>query len=315
MSLFSRVKRFLVGDDGPTRKRGSPSVKENAKGTQEKAPGPRGVAKSIARALLAFRPPPSPRESTGKPTIARDWDGFPRKDAQFIERTPNAFLFGLILDRMVEANQAWLAVCRLKERLGHLDVARIADMKVNDLAAVLGRWRGEKSLHRFPPTMAKNLIFASRRLEKQYHGDASRIWSADPGAKAVRERLREFDGISVKLANMGVRLLVTNYGVKLSDWEDVDIAVDRHVARVFLRTGLLAGTPGRMVYRAAEVREEVTAAARRLSPEFPAALDDPGFFVGKEWCTAERAWCTDGNQPCPLARVCPRDRRTWSIKG
>jgi len=268
---------------------------------------------ALVDAMLAFVPPPTPRTTPGKPTLANDWEGFPRKDALFIERNPNALLFGVLMDRMMNANQAWLSACRLADRLGHFDVRRIATMELGTLAALLGRWQGQKSLHRFPPTTAKHLVAASQHLVKVYGGNASNIWSRDPGAKVVINRLLEFNGISDKLANMAVGILVKHYGVLLTGWENIDVAVDRHVARTFLRTGRVRGTPGQREYRVAEIRADVIAAARRLVPTFPGALDGPAFWVGQAWCNAGRAWCKDGQEPCPLSRVCPRDRRDWEI--
>ena len=156
-------------------------------------------------------------------------------------------------------------------------------------------------------------VLANDSLVGSYRAYAGNIWDNDPGAREVLRRLQEFEGISQKIAHMMTRLLITYYGVKLSDWDHVDVAVDRHVARVFVRTGLIAGTPDQSRYAVSEIRDAIIERARELFPAYPGALDELAFLVGKRWCTADHAYCHDGDEPCPLSSSCPRERRTWQI--
>lgn len=278
------------------------------------APRPRrpAGAHAIAAALLAHTPPPEPPKRPGKPDLSK-WSGLDPAVARFLERDPNAMLFGAIFDRMVLAETAWTAPYQLAGRLGHLDVRRIARTSPDALAKVIAANGGQKSLHRFPRIMAKAIVSASQRIVRDYGGRADAIWSPGTPVATVLQRLEAFEGISHKLAHMTVRLLAAYYGAHLTGWHDIDVAVDRHVARVFLRSGLVAGKPGKTEYTAAELRPAIVESARRLLPTFPGALDEPAFLVGKYWCTAQRAWCVDGKQPCPLAKVCPKLRTEWSI--
>lgn len=214
---------------------------------------------------------------------------------------------------MVNATTAWEGPYYLAQRLGHLDVDRIARMRPADLTIYVGNFRGARALHRFVGKTSEYLVRASERIVTDYGGTAANIWPAWSSAKTVLQRLLEFDGIGHKLANMATRLLVTYYGVPLTGWDEIDVAVDRHVARVFLRTGLVSGTPGKKRHSVAELRNDVIAVARLLRPAFPGALDEPAFFTGANWCTAGHAWCTDGARPCPLASACRKDRRDWEI--
>jgi hypothetical protein len=75
------------------------------------------------------------------------------------------------------------------------------------------------------------------------------------------------------------------------------------VKRVFRRAGL--------------VREptigDILAAAARLHPRYPGALDLPAWLIGQDWCRPRRPDC-EGNaredgRPCPLGRVCPKEAR------
>lgn len=268
---------------------------------------------AVAATMLAFSPPPKRTTRTTAPRLSA-WEGYPEDAAQFTERSPNAFLFGAIFDRMITANQAWQSPYRLAKRLGHLDVRKLAKMSPAVLERFIARSGDEKALHRFPPTMARALVSASKKLVAEYGGDAAQIWAPGTPAGVVVARLQEFDGISHKIANMTARLLVTYYGAHLTGWEEIDVAVDRHVARVFLRTGLVGGTAGETRYAAAALKTEIVEAAKRLSPSFPGALDEAAFVVGRGWCNSGRAWCEDGRQPCPLLAACPGKRRGWEIE-
>jgi endonuclease III len=177
-------------------------------------------------------------------------------------------------------------------------------MRKEDLAKYIRRNGDTPSLHRFPSVVAGKLIAASKLLLRKYKGNAINIWPNGESAAEVVRRLDEFEGIGQKLSRLTGRVLVEYLGVTLMDWQELDIAVDRHVARVFLRTGLVRRPPG--TYRVSELVEEVTARARALYPQFPGALDEPAVEIGMEWCTAEEAYCDWPEEPCPLCRSCPR---------
>jgi hypothetical protein len=89
--------------------------------------------------------------------------------------------------------------------------------------------------------------------------------------------------------------------------------MDRHVARVFMRSGLIAARKGQTQYSVSELREQIIARARELSPQYPAALDPPAFNTGMRWCTEREARCDDGSEPCPLSKVCTKRIRHYRI--
>ncbi len=187
---------------------------------------------------------------------------------------------------------------------------RLARTSEADLESAIRGRPGQGALQRFPLQTARSIKACAQTLVDSYRGDATNIWAKDPGARVVRDRLLEFRGISQKLANMMTCMLPSIYGVPLSGWSDIDIAVDRHVCRVFLRTGLIDGTPGRTRYPAASLVDAVIRSARRLHPSFPGALDGPAFDIGQTWCRSGGAACREG---CPLIGVCPRDRTHWEV--
>jgi uncharacterized HhH-GPD family protein len=226
---------------------------------------------------------------------------FVRSDAEH----SNALLFGVIADRMIPAERAWRVPYQLADRLGHFDVKRIAKMKPADLRAV---FETPTSLHRFNAAMAEAYIESAQHLVANHRGAAMNMWPPNVDAPTLLAELESLKGISHKLSAMTLQIIVRDLGVPVANISKVDIAVDRHVARVFLRTGLVGKAP-KKVYRVGEIREDVIAVARKSLPQFPGAIDLGAFLIGKASCTH-----TDPNCPhCPLNQVCPQDRRSWAI--
>jgi uncharacterized HhH-GPD family protein len=263
----------------------------------------------IVQTMLQFVNPP---DVTSRQTKAQHLDswGLSREVAGLILEDPNAFLIGSLFDYLIPFRKAWEAPLVLKRRLGHLDVARIAAMDVSALQQHIKGDNTGGSLHRFPRILAHRLVSACNRLVANYDGSAARIWEHGSSAAVVVARLEEFEGISQKLSNMMVRILGTWCGVQLTDWNRIDIAVDRHVERVFQRTGLVpVGSEA--------IKPLIIQAARSLCPDFPGKLDDPTFRVGEKWCRSDSPLCdasVDG-QICPLSKVCPRFRGSESVSG
>ena len=259
--------------------------------------------------MLRYSPCPQ-MKSVVKATNLDSW-GMSREVGNFLLQNPNALLFGAIFDYLIVAKKAWSAPFELYKRLGHIDPFRLAKMKESQLLPYFQRGKYGQALHRFPPTLTRRIISASRKLVKEYKGYASNIWPNGTHAGVIIERLEDFEGISQKISRMMCRLLGTYYGVSMTNWDKIDIAVDRHVARVFLRTGLINKPTG--IYSVAEVKVEVIQCARHLRPSFPGCLDEPAFDIGAYWCTAEKAYCDWNGDPCPIRIVC-RKRTSFNIK-
>lgn len=208
-------------------------------------------------------------------------------------RNPLGFLFGVIFDQSIRYEKAWKAPIELKKRLGHLDVRKIAKMRKSELEKVLrGRKDEEKSLHRFPEKLADWIIEASKLILSEYKGKAQNIWNDKPTAVELINRLREFKGIGQKKANMAAEILLGEYGIKIRGKEHIDVSYDRHVRRVFLRTGLIEK----------DSVEEVIKIARQLHPSYPAELDIPAWKIGMKFCHFKNPECNK----CPLRKVCPK---------
>ena len=261
-----------------------------------------GVDERIVRDMLRYSPCPD----VARPQRARNLDcwGVSREVGDLLLKDPNAVLLMSLFNYQIPYERALAAPFELRGRLGHLDPRRLAKMRQSDLLPFVRNGPHGKALHRFPPTLSKRIIAASRKLVEKYDGDASNIWPGGSRGSLVIQRLAEFEGISQKLSRLTTRLLGTYFGVRLTHWNEIDVAVDRHVARVFLRTGLVQRRRGS--YAVVAIRNEVIECARRLRPAFPGCLDDPAFAVGRDWCNAEAAYCDWEGEPCPLRRSCRR---------
>lgn len=267
----------------------------------------------IADEMLRYMPPPT----VGRRSSGRSFHGWEisAESKELYRQSPDAFLMAAILSKQIRGLQAYEIPFRLKQRMGHLDVRRIAKMHREELAGFLGPGRHGKALHRFYNTMSDQLIFDCALIVAKYGGCTSNIWKDVRDAGTVIARLQELKGVSQKISNMFVRSLVNDYGVSLEGWDRIDIAVDRHVARVFLRTGLVSSKKGQDRYHVSDIGDEVVARARELYPAYPAALDGPAFNVGYFWCTEKEARCDriDDRGPCPLSKVCTKRKRHYKI--
>ncbi len=240
----------------------------------------------IADALLEYRPPP-PIGSTGAGGLFDSME-ISEESKDLYNQSPDALLMAAILSKQIRGDQAYEIPYRLKVRMGHLDVRRIAKMSKQELAGYMGPGEHGKALHRFYNTMSDQLICDCRLIDEKYDGCAANIWKDERDAGTVIARLQELKGVSQKISNMFVRCLITDYGVSLEGWDKIDIPVDRHVARVFLRTGLVKPKKKQDGYHVSDLVDDVVARARELYPQYPAALDEPAFIVGYKWCNGKR---------------------------
>jgi uncharacterized HhH-GPD family protein len=131
---------------------------------------------------------------------------------------PNALLIGFVLDQQVTVQKAFSGPLALKQRLGHLDPARIAATEPEQLAAV---FRERPAIHRFPGTMAERVQALCATLAADYDGDGSRVWTEATNGKDLAKRLVALPGIGDMKVRALVATLVKRFGVKPPEWESV----------------------------------------------------------------------------------------------
>lgn len=205
----------------------------------------------------------------------------------FIKESPNAYLLGVIYNQGMSADHTWTIPEKLMGRLGHFDVQIMADTPIEVFEEAFGQ---SPALHRYKNTMASHTKRAAQLLVTKYGGNAQNIWNDKPDVETLYARLDEFKGMGPKKINMTIRALALFYGVELANPEKIDLPVDIHVRRVFLRTGIVDE----------DNAQQMIVAARSLNPSLPAELDLPAWLIGRRWCHATDPNCAE----CPLKDVC-----------
>ncbi len=131
---------------------------------------------------------------------------------------PLALLLGMLLDQQVPMEWAFTGPWTLKQRLGHLDAGKIAAMDVEDFVDVC---REKPAIHRFPKSMGERAHAVCEHVVERYDGDASRIWTEAPDAKALYDRLREVPGYGDEKTKIFVAILAKRFGHRPEGWEQV----------------------------------------------------------------------------------------------
>lgn len=127
-------------------------------------------------------------------------EGTATKDAeadQLLRDDPNAVLLGLLYDQRVLAETAFCGPLKLKQRLGHLDMARLAAMDRDAFADVFTQ---TPAVHRFTNKMVDTTQAVARTLTDAYGGCAGRIWGEGTCAE-VETRVRALPGFGPQKAS------------------------------------------------------------------------------------------------------------------
>jgi uncharacterized HhH-GPD family protein len=130
----------------------------------------------------------------------------------------NALLIGFALDQQVTVQKAFAGPFVLKQRLGHLDPARIAAMQPDDLDAV---FRDRPAIHRFPGAMAERVQSLCRDLAEHYDGDGSRVWTEATTGQDLARRIGSLPGFGDMKVRSLAATLIKQFGVKPPGWEQV----------------------------------------------------------------------------------------------
>jgi uncharacterized HhH-GPD family protein len=135
--------------------------------------------------------------------------GDPDEDA-FVSGDPVAALLGLLFDQRVRAEFAFTGPKRLHERLGHLDLARIAEM---DAGALAEQFAVQPAVHRFTNKMAEMTVTLAQHVTHEMDGDATRLWSDGADAETVSKRARKLPGFGAQKAHK-LRFVLHYFGLR-----------------------------------------------------------------------------------------------------
>jgi uncharacterized HhH-GPD family protein len=130
---------------------------------------------------------------------------------ELLASDPMALLVGFALDQQVSVQKAFSGPLALKERLGAIDAATLAEA---DLEPV---FRERPALHRFPGSMAKRVHDLAAHIRDHYDGDAARVWTDAADSRDLRANLEALPGFGeMKVKALGA-VLSKRFGLKQAD--------------------------------------------------------------------------------------------------
>jgi uncharacterized HhH-GPD family protein len=124
-----------------------------------------------------------------------------------IASDPMALLIGFALDQQVTVQKAFAGPLALRERLGTLDAATIADTELEPL------FREKPAIHRFPGSMAQRVHELAVYVRDRYGGDAARVWTEAADANSLHENLAALPGFGEMKVKSLSAVLAKRYGV------------------------------------------------------------------------------------------------------
>ena len=131
---------------------------------------------------------------------------------RLIAQDPLALLIGFELDQQVTLQKAFSGPWEIRQRLGHLDAARIAAADPEELADA---FRQRPAIHRFPASMAGKVQALCAEIAGRYGGDASLIWAEAKDGADLRARLMALPGFGEMKVRTVMALLSKQFGVNL----------------------------------------------------------------------------------------------------
>ena len=125
-----------------------------------------------------------------------------------IASDPMALLVGFELDQRVTVMKAFQGPLALKERLGAIDAATLADA---DLEPVFFE---KPVIHRYPRSMAKRVNELAVYVRDHYDGDAARLWTDAKDADELRANLLALPGFGEMKVKSLAAVLYKHFGVE-----------------------------------------------------------------------------------------------------
>ena len=137
---------------------------------------------------------------------------------RLLAQDPFALLVGFVLDQQVQLQKAFSGPYDLRQRVGTLSPAAIADMDIERLESA---FKERPALHRFPGNMARRTQALAEAIVRDYGGDAGRVWREAKDGKDLERRLLSLPGIGEMKARTIIGILGKRFGVRPDGWEAV----------------------------------------------------------------------------------------------
>ncbi|MDQ0574125.1 HhH-GPD-type base excision DNA repair protein [Agromyces albus] len=129
-----------------------------------------------------------------------------------------ALLTGMLLDQQVPMESAFAGPEKIRQRIGTIDPAAIADY---DPDAFVDVFKQTPAVHRFPGSMAGRVQALAAAVRDDWGDDASAIWTqGDPDGAEVLRRLKALPGFGEQKAKIFLALLGKQLGLKASGWRE-----------------------------------------------------------------------------------------------
>jgi uncharacterized HhH-GPD family protein len=130
---------------------------------------------------------------------------------ELIATDPMALLIGFALDQQVSVQKAFSGPLAIRERVGTLDAAALAEA---DLEPV---FRERPAIHRFPGAMAQRVHDLAVHVRDTYDGDAARVWTDAANSDELRANLAALPGFGeMKIKALGA-VLAKRFGVEAAN--------------------------------------------------------------------------------------------------
>ena len=129
-----------------------------------------------------------------------------------------ALLLGMLLDQQVPMESAFAGPAKIRERLGALDAAAIAEY---DPDAFVEVFKQPPAVHRFPGSMAARVQAVCAAIRDDWHDDAAAIWTeGNPDGAEILRRLKKLPGFGEQKARIFLALLGKQRGLDAPGWRE-----------------------------------------------------------------------------------------------
>jgi uncharacterized HhH-GPD family protein len=127
---------------------------------------------------------------------------------ELIASDPMALLVGFVLDQQVTVQKAFAGPLALRERLGAIDAATLADADLEPA------FREKPAIHRYPGSMATRVHDLAVHVRDHYDGDAARVWTDAADSDELRANLSALPGFgAMKIKAIG-SVLAKHFGIE-----------------------------------------------------------------------------------------------------
>ncbi len=121
----------------------------------------------------------------------------------FLAADPNALLLGVLYDSQYQTRRAFAIPFILQQRLGHLDMERLAD----EPDMLSEAFTTKPALHRFPNRFAKLTNQLAVVVVRDYAGNSARIWSEADSVDSLAARLLSLPAFGPDKSNWTIGML------------------------------------------------------------------------------------------------------------